>query len=286
MTKMFGAVKLEDLEKDTSSSETEAPKMGAVKMEGLKEETAETVETTESAEKTTEPIEKTEDIPKMGEQKAEPKPVETFVPKMPDEDKGQDQTEVEGLNATSFRMDMMVEADEEIGSTKGIFSGAQEAPKGVTPIRSAIFQQDDVDFKGKTATHAETVFNTDTAIKEEQQEKEKVEKIEESAEAGAKRVNKAWGTGTGNATEQAAEEAKEEVEKVKAGKIIEAEKKVEQKVEQPSKPKEEPVAEEISGGIFTAKPAKGSFINKILGNVQAIFNKPIGKPKEDKKDSK
>ncbi|MBR1796349.1 hypothetical protein IJ765_03805 [Candidatus Saccharibacteria bacterium] len=273
MEKMFGAVKLEDLEKTTTDTPNEeTPKMGAVKLEESPDEKpADT------------PDDAPADVPKMGEQKEAPKPVETFVPKIPGANKESETAESKdkGLGATSFQMDMMVEADEETGSSQGIFSGAKEAPKAVTPIRSAIFQQDDVNFKGKTATHAETVFDTDTSIKEEQREKEKAVEEEKSAEAGAKRTNKAWGVGTGDATVEAAETAKAEVEKIKAGKTVE-EKPAEQAPVVSAKTEATPEPENANAGIFTAKPAKGSFINKIFGNIQAIFNKPIGKPKEEK----
>lgn len=316
---MFGAVKLEDLEKVTESSD-DAPKMGAVKMG---------------------------EAPKFGEQKPEAKPAEVFVPKMPSEKKKEEAEEDKGLDATSFRMDMMVEADEDIAAAGGIFSGAAPVKEGVTPIRSAIFQQDDVNFKGKTATHAESVFDTDQAIKEEQEEKKEAEEDKAEAEAGAKRAEKAWGVGTGDAAAQAAEAAEEKAAKMNEGKQKEEEKKADKLTEEEAvtqvtrdaditagrrksvvkipkflkgkeksegdtkafvgagvataeelekspeapaesvvktdKKAEATVESELESdapvGIFTTKPAKGSFFNKVFGNIQATFNKPIGKKK-------
>ena len=241
--------------------------MGAVKLEDL-----------ETPAETTKPE---EEAPKMGEQKPEAKPAEVFVPKIPNADK-EEKTEDEdkGLDATSFRMDMMVEEDEDVGATGGIFSGAKPVDKTIKPIQSALFKKDDVDFKGKTATHAESVFDTDHAIKEEQKEQEKAVEIEAAAEQGAKRANKAWGVGTGDAAEQAAETAKEEADKIKAGKKAEVAAEPKAEAAKTDETKSAPTTSEPAG-IFTSKPAKGSFFKKFLGNFQKFLNKPVGKPKKD-----
>ena len=298
---MFGAVKLEDLEKGADGAE-EAPKMGAVKLEEVLGEGAS--EEASLPEKDVSP----EEAPKMGEQKSEAKPAEVFVPKIPGAKEEEAPVEdTKGLDAASFQMDMMVEADEDISAAGGIFSGAPTADKTIKPIQSAIFQQDSTNFKGKTATHADSVFETDKAIKDEQEEKKKIEQVEEAVEQEAKRVNKAWGIGTGNASELAAKVVKEEVDKMKEGQKIEEEpakepKKVADTTSLPASEAEPAKTADNTGGssetadavkansvaqtaeeetapvgIFTTKPAKGSFFKKFLGNMQAIFNKPIGK---------
>jgi len=239
--KLFGAVKLEDLDKPAE----EAPKA---------EESAAPSETSE--------VSDSSETPKMGEQKNESEPAEIIVPKMPGE---KSEEAPKGENETAFRMDMMVEAEESIDASKGIFSGDPTVQKTITPIESANTWHDNTSFKEKTATHAEKVFETDKddSLREEQEEKKKEEIEKAAAEEGAKRAKKAWGVRTADAMVE--ETPKEEVKTA----------------EEPSK--SAPVTPEerdepASTGIFSAAPKKtGGFFAKI----KEALTKPVGKKKAE-----
>lgn len=267
--KLFGAVKLEDLEGASGiSGEAE----GASAEEGTKtrenaEASAEGVETkpvmgvqkigTEGDIETG--AEKTEARPMMGVQKTETEPEEIIVPKMPGEKKAEEK-EFE-QNETAFRMDMLVEADETIDASKGIFSGAP-VEKKVTPIESANSWHDKTNFKDKTATHAERVFETDQAIREEQEKREQEETAKEAEEKVAKRVNEAWDANQKKSAEKAPEKDNEES----------TEKAQEEAM------KTGPKNDDTPAGIFTVKP-KSNGLSGFFGKIKNVLTKPVGKKK-------
>ena len=259
--KLFGAVKLEDLNQPATPQE-EKPAEAPEESKGVSEEPKQVPE---------EP--KPEEAPKMGEQKEPEQPAEIIVPNMPgnSEKKSDEQTASE----TAFKMDMMVEAEEAIDASKGIFSSDQPTAQTVKPIESANTWHDNTDFKTKTATHAEKVFETDQSIREEQEEKKKEEETKAAEEEGAKRANKAWGVGTADTPtqEKPAEDVAPETPKEAAPAPAE-----EQSKSAPVTPEER--TEPAPVGIFSAGPKKSSSGTSFFAKIKAVLSKPVGGSKK------